>query len=89
MRPDIDIKVLEINEEEVYPTKGNRRFYSGFYDRAAPHGKITGYGEGFEKALSRFKERERQNGLPGVWRNSPYPTKGTRRDIDYAIMEWV
>ena len=80
---------VEQVEEEIYPTSGNRRFYSGFYDRAAKHGIIHGSGPGFDKALSAFREREYQRGLPGVWRNSEHKAKGRQRDIDYAIMEWI
>ena len=77
-------------EEELYPTRGDRRFYSGFYDRAAQHGEIRGSGPGFEAAMSAFRERERQRGLPGVWRSAHWnQNHGTQRDIDYAIMEWI
>lgn len=76
-------------EEQLYPVRGDRRFYSGFYDRGAGHGPITGSGPGFATAMSAFEERERQRGLPGVWRNSDRPSHGTQRDIDYAVMEWI
>ena len=91
MRHDRHAKELAEAGEVVSPVSGNRRFYSGFYDRAAGHGPITGSGPGFEAALAEFKERQRQNGLPGVWRNSTSwkVNKGTRRDIDYAVMEWI
>ena len=81
---------VEQVEEEIYPTAGNRRFYSGFYDRAAKHGTIHGSGPNFERAVERFQERQRQAGLPGIWRSAHWNNNhGTRRDIDYAIMEWV
>ena len=88
--PSVEQNQLEA-EEQIYPVRGGRRFYSGFYDRAAGHGPITGSGPNFERALSVFKERQKQMGLPGIWRNNTTQkvNKGTRRDIDYAIMEWI
>jgi len=87
-----DPNVLEA-EEAIYPVSGNRRFYSGFYDRAAGHGKPTGSGPGFAAALSKFNERQRQNGLPGKWtcsNNLRYNVgKGTRRDTRFYVMEWI
>jgi hypothetical protein len=87
-----DPLVLEA-EEQAYPVSGNRRFYSGFYDRAAGHGKPTGSGPGFEAALAKFEERQRQNGLPGLWgcpNNLRWNvSKGNRRDTRFYIMEWI
>lgn len=80
-------------DEAAYPVSGNRRFFGGFYDRAAGHGKPTGSGPMFEKALATFNERQRQNGLPGVWTVSNNlrwnKGKGNRRDTRYYVMEWI
>ena len=81
-------EVLEA-EEHVAPVSGNRRYFGGFYDRAAPHGEITGSGPNFEKALAAFEERMRQRGLPGVWRNGQHKNHGTVRDVPYYINNWI
>ncbi len=84
-----DIKA-QAADAHMNPTiLGSRRFYSGFYDRSAQHGVITGSGPNFDSAMEAHKDRQKQAGLPGVWRNTPRPARGTRRDIDYKIMEWI
>lgn len=89
MRHDRHAAELLEAEEHVSPVSGNRRYFSGFYDRAAKHGAITGSGPNFEAAMSAFEERMRQRGLPGIWRNGQYPNNGTQRDVPYYINEWI
>jgi len=97
MLQDVPVKHIYIDRESMHaaeaemllhPVRGNRRYAGGFYDRAEPHGPVTGSGPGFEEAVRKHEERQKQRGLPGVWRKNPYPSKGTQRDIDYAVMEW-
>ena len=77
-------------DEQLYPVSGNRRYYSGFYDRAAGHGAITGSGPGYDEAMSKFRERQKQWGLPGVWRTGHNRVnKGTQRDVCAYVMEWI
>ena len=80
---------LQEAEELVSPVSGNRRYFNGFYDRAARHGKITGSGPNFDAAMAAFEERMKQRGLPGVWRNGQYPNNGTQRDVPFYINNWI
>ena len=80
-------------EEILEPTTGKRRFYAGFYDRAATHGTITGSGPNFDKAMAAFNERQRQRGMTGKWRHKETTTykkdNGTLIDSDFEIKEWL
>lgn len=80
-------RLAELAEHELNPVQGSMRYqHLGFWDglHSAP-GEPTSFDP---KVLSAYRERERQRGLPGVWRNGQYKNKGTRRDACYHIIEW-
>lgn len=87
----IDKESMHAAEAEMllHPIRGHRKYFGGFYDRAESHGPITGSGPGFEEALLKHYERQKQRGLPGKWRKNSYHDNGTQYDIDYAIIEWI
>ena len=75
-------------DAELNPVQGSTRYqYMGFWD--GQHSKAGEPTSWDSELVERFHERQRQLGLPGVWRSAHwYPNRGTQRDIDYMILEW-
>jgi|10_taG_2_1085330.scaffolds.fasta_scaffold227055_2 hypothetical protein len=74
-------------EQKLNPVRGTKRYqYDGFYDKC--HAKPGVPTSRDPELVERYLERQRQLGLPGVWRNGQYPNNGTQRDVPYYIIEW-
>lgn len=74
-------------ESELNPVQGSTRFqHLGFWDGI--HSK-AGEPTSFDPELiEAYHERQRQMGLPGVWRNGQYRNNGTQRDAVHFVIEW-
>jgi hypothetical protein len=59
----------------------------GFFDTAQAGGPIKGSGPNFAEAMAKFSERQKQKGLPGVWR-SCNKTSWKKKNGKFVDRDW-